>query len=145
MPPGYFSRFSGIIILIVMLILALGCEKQQDYQDRELVKYASFREVPGVTQEEIQAIEALQREFDFFVYGMPLSTEAFINEAGELRGFTALYCEWLTELFGIRFVPRLYEWLDLLEGLETTEISFSGELTSTPERQRIYQIGRAHV
>jgi len=80
----------------------------------------------------------MQEQFDSFIYGMPLSTEAFTGENGEIRGYTAMLCEWLTNLFGIPFQPRLYEWLDLMAGLETKEISFTGELTATAERLEVY-------
>jgi len=59
---------------------------------------------------------------DYFVYGMPLSIEAFVDERGELRGFSALFCEWLTELFEIEFRLELYEWTDLSDGLESESL-----------------------
>jgi signal transduction histidine kinase/DNA-binding response OmpR family regulator/ABC-type amino acid transport substrate-binding protein len=100
--------------------------------------YTSFRTVPGVTEDEIAALEALQERKDAFVYGMNLSTETFFDENGEIRGYTALFCDWLTELFGIRFEPAVYEWGDLIDGLESGEIDFSGELTATEDRLKIY-------
>ena len=117
-----------------------GCAKSPETDFRHYPKYASFRDVPGVTEDEIRAIETLQKQTGVFIYGMPLSTEAFKGEDGEVGGFAALFCEWLTELFGIPFQPELYEWLDLLDGLETGTVSFSGELTSTPERVKIYHM-----
>ena len=106
----------------------------------ETFQYRSFRELPGVTESEIIAIEALQNEMGFFVYGMPLSTEAFEDADGVIGGYSALLCEWLSEFFGIPFKPALYEWLDLLDGLESKEVAFSGELTSTEERLKIYHM-----
>ena len=102
--------------------------------------FESFRDVPGITEEEIKAIEALKKEHRYFVYGMPLSTEAFLDENGEIRGFTTMFCEWLTKFFGIPFRPKLFEWLDLLAALENGEVSFSGELTATEERLKIYHM-----
>ena len=67
---------------------------------------SSYRDIPGVTQDEIDAIEALREQNASFTYGMMLSTESFITMDGELRGFTALVCEWLEELFGIPFIPQ---------------------------------------
>jgi signal transduction histidine kinase/DNA-binding response OmpR family regulator/ABC-type amino acid transport substrate-binding protein len=100
--------------------------------------YTSFRTVPGVTEDEIAAVEALQGRKDAFIYGMNLSTETFFDENGEIRGYTALFCGWLTELFGIRFEPAVYEWGDLIDGLESGKIDFSGELTATEDRRKIY-------
>jgi len=126
-----------VIITIFFSLLLYGCG---DSIIDEHVLYISYKDIPGVTDEDIQAIEALREQFEYFVYGMPLSTEAFINEHGQIMGFTALFCEWLTELFGIPFRAELFEWADILNGLETGEISFTGELTARPERLEIYHM-----
>jgi len=123
-------------LAIVLLIQFSACGNQAALPPDDRYQYASFRDIPGITGDEINAVEALQKEYASFIYAMPLSVEAFESANGEVRGFTASFCEWLTNLFGIPFQPRLYEWLDLLAGLETLEISFSGELTATPERMK---------
>jgi len=105
--------------------------------------FSSYRDIPGVTQEEKNAIDKIRENNDALIYGMPLSTEAFINKNGDIKGFTALFCEWLTKIFGITFQPALYEWNDLLAGLESGEISFTGELTSREERLKIYRMTSA--
>ena len=96
-----------------------------------------FRDIPGITEDEIRAIEYLQRQKTNFVYGAVPSTEAFI-QFGSLRGFTSLLCDWLTELFDISFTPALYEWDELISGLESGDIDFTGELTVSDERENIY-------
>jgi len=96
----------------------------------------SFYDIPGITEEEITGIIELQSRRTFFVYGMTPSTEAFYDVDSNIRGFSALFCEWLTELFGISFVPTIYEWGYLSVGLENYTIDFTGELTETQERQR---------
>ena len=104
----------------------------------EPVLFTSFRDVPGVTTEEIRAIEAYQAQGVSFVYGALPGTESFYDINGEIGGFTALFCRWLSELFGIPFIPELYEWYDLLLGLESGVIDFTGELTASEERQLTY-------
>ena len=91
-----------------------------------------------MTQDEIGAVEALAREGKSFLYGTIVSTETFPGADGEIRGFTALLCGWLSEFFGIPFETRLYEWDEMLNGLETGEIDFTGELTATEERRKTY-------
>jgi signal transduction histidine kinase/DNA-binding response OmpR family regulator len=125
---------------IFLLISLISCGKQKVEQSEDISRLTSFRDVPGVTLDEIKAIEALKHQYDSFVYGMPISTEAFENEYSEVKGYTELLCNWLSEFFGIPFKPKLYEWLDLLAGLEKREVSFSGELTATEERQKIYHM-----
>jgi len=142
------KRIKRLIICIVLAavllpILASACENPGSSETSEPEIFTSFREVPGVTDEEIAAIEALQQKGLTFIYGMPYSVEAFENEQGEIRGFAASFAEWLTELFGMKFQPKHYEWLDLLDGLETGEISFTGELTANPTRLEIYHMTSA--
>ena len=102
-----------------------------------LPQHTSFLSIPGITEEEISLITALQKKRTHFVYGMTLTTEAFYDESGTIRGFAALFCDWLTELFGIPFVPAIHEWGDLAEGLENHTIDFTGELTATEERRKM--------
>jgi diguanylate cyclase (GGDEF)-like protein len=102
--------------------------------------YASFRDIPGVTAAEIEAIEKLQAKNDTLVYGMLFSTETFYSQDGEAKGFTALFCQYLTDLFGIVFKPITYEWSDLVAGLKDGSIHFSGELTATEERRKTYHM-----
>jgi len=101
--------------------------------------YASYRDIPNITEEEIKAIEALkERQNSPFIYGALSSTEAFSNKNGEIQGFAELFCDWMTKQFGIQFKPQLYEWNDLLNGLESGKIDFTGELTATAERRKTY-------
>jgi ABC-type amino acid transport substrate-binding protein len=99
--------------------------------------FATFRDIPGITAEEIQAIEALQQKYESFIYGMTVSTEAFLTDNG-VGGYTALFCEWLSGLFGIEFQPAIYSWMDLMAGLESGQVDFTGELTPTEERLKMY-------
>jgi len=132
----------SVIALLTLAILIpaviAGSAKEIGAHNDKAKKYSTFREIPDVTNEEIAAIEALRVEYTSFVYGMNPGTEAFYNKYGVIRGYTALICGWLTELFGIPFEPELYEWGDLVAGLETFEIDFTGELTATAERQKTY-------
>ncbi|MDR1660085.1 MAG: response regulator [Desulfovibrio sp.] len=91
-----------------------------------------------MTEDEISAVDVLRRQKKAFVYGVNPSTEAFLDKNGEVDGYAALLCGWLTELFGIPFVPVLYEWDELLAGLAGKRIDFTGELTATEERRKIY-------
>jgi ABC-type amino acid transport substrate-binding protein len=129
--------------VILSFVLFSACSDNDKNQPSNINIFSCYRKIPCITDDEMRAIEALKDKHDFFVYGMPLSTEAFENANGEINGFSALFCEWLTQLFGIEFRPVLYDWLSLLSGLESGEISFSGELTSTPARLDIYHMTSA--
>ena len=139
--------FIGLICYffpVILLALFSGCGSQGNaHNDRTYsaggsLVFSSYRDIPGVTGEEIAAIEKIRGHTSEFIFGMILSTEAFLNTEGEIKGYSALFCEWLTELFGIKFSVNHYSWLDLLDGLENGEIAFTGELTANSERRKTY-------
>jgi len=133
------------LFMLFMLVYLSNCGDQTRNQSNGLSFFTSYRDIPGVTADEIEAIEMLRNQTEYFVYGMPLSIEAFNNENGEIRGFSAMVCEWLTGLFGIPFKPEIYKWQDLLSGLEDGRISFSGELSITDERLKDYSMTGALI
>jgi signal transduction histidine kinase/DNA-binding response OmpR family regulator len=124
-----FWLFSVVVILTLSLY---SCEIRTDRHD-EVFPYKSFRDIPGVTEEEIRAIEELKKQREYFIYGVPPSTEAFLMENGEVGGYAALFCDWLTALFDIQFIPRVFDWGDLFEELNANTIDFTN-LTPTEER-----------
>jgi signal transduction histidine kinase/DNA-binding response OmpR family regulator len=102
------------------------------------LNYTSYKDIPGVTAEEIQAIETLQKQAGTLVYGVNPSTEAFYGADGKIKGFTALFCDLLTKLFDIPFNPQFYGLDDLIVGLENGKIAFTGDLTATDELRKTY-------
>jgi len=133
----------GQAIAFVLFILMFSACFDSDVPTDNLITmpaspYTSFRRIPGVTWEEIAQIEALQKQRISFNYGAYTSTESFYNEYNEIRGFTTLFCNWLTLLFDIPFHPKFYTWSDLINGLESGEIDFTGDLTESDERREIY-------
>jgi signal transduction histidine kinase/CheY-like chemotaxis protein/HPt (histidine-containing phosphotransfer) domain-containing protein len=123
----------------VLLAGLAGCRSPAlPEKDGAYPLYTSYRDIPGITEQEIRSIESLRESRTRFVYGMEPSTECFYQEDGSLGGYAALFCSWLTGLFDIPFEPALYEWGELLDGLEAGEIDFSGDLSPTPERLKIY-------
>jgi len=127
-------------ILTALLLLAMfsGCVKPSNNQSSETPAFTSFLDIPNVTEDEIKAVEALREKTSFFVYGTLSTTETFIGEDGKIEGYTALFCKWLSQLFGIPFKPTIYEWGDLITGLETGTVDFTGEMTATVERRKTW-------
>ncbi|MDR0289503.1 MAG: transporter substrate-binding domain-containing protein, partial [Treponema sp.] len=107
---------------------------------RAAAPIATFRDVPGITPEEIAAIDALKENRSFFVFGVePHTTEAIIDEkTGEITGFSALLCEWLSEFFEFPFVPKVYAFASIVEGLRNFDVDFTASLSPTEERSRTY-------
>jgi len=129
---------AGSIILAAVIILAIvsGCIYRGADSDDDFL-LSSFRDIPNITSEEISAVEALQNSRDSFIFAGNYSTEMF-DMHGEVRGFSTLLCEWLSELFDIAFITQIKEWDDLVAGLESFEIDFTGELTANEERRAKY-------
>ncbi|MDR1932706.1 MAG: transporter substrate-binding domain-containing protein [Spirochaetales bacterium] len=133
------QKTTGLFLTGILLLCISGCGGKDHLSSRdEYPVYTSYRDIPGVSEAESAAIEALKTRRSGFIYGMNLTTETFYNEKGEIGGFSALFCRWLTELFGIPFEPAIYEWDALIAGLDSGEIDFSGELTATQERRGLY-------
>jgi signal transduction histidine kinase/DNA-binding response OmpR family regulator len=127
-----------IFAMVLLLPCFLSCGKPESKRSDNTFQYASFKDVPGVTGDEIKAIELLREQRDFFVYGITPTTEAFYAEDNTIKGYATLFCAWLTEFIGIPFKPVVYEWGDLIAGLESGKIDFSGDLSPSDERRRAY-------
>ena len=115
-----------------------ACKMQDGEQPGQMLTYGSFRDIPGVTDDEVRGIEALQKNYSYFVYGATPSTEAFYGENDGIAGYVDLLCKWLTSLFDIPFFPQLYEWGELITGLENGGVDFTNELTANQERRKTY-------
>ena len=123
-----FAMFVAMCLLVVCFSApAYGAEQNPDY-----------KAIPGITQEEIEAIEDLKNSGRTFSYGALLSTESFLNEEGNIDGYTSELCKLLSELFDIEFVPSIYEWNDLIKQIANEELDFSGDLSLTPARMQDY-------
>jgi len=138
---GFMCRVkqgSCLILFSMLLPVLLACGNSSLYQSGETFPYSTFRDIPGITHEEIAAVEAIIKQRDYFVYGMLSSTEAFYAHDGTIRGFAALFADWLSDFFGIPFKIGLFEWGDIIAGLQSGRIDFAGDLTATEERLKKY-------
>jgi diguanylate cyclase (GGDEF)-like protein len=137
----YFFHCLLFIVLCSFIFALAGCGKEGSRpQESANVQppFVSFRDIPGVTYEEIAAIEALQRNHESFIYGMTMSTESYLTEKGESGGYAALLCDWLSSLFDIRFKLELYPPNELIPRLNTGELDFAGNVRVTEERMKTY-------
>jgi PAS domain S-box-containing protein len=102
--------------------------------------FSSYREIPGVTGEEIAAVEALRRKYadSALVFGVTESMEGFNGHDGEVKGFASRVCGYLSELFGLKMKTAVVEWGDLISGLESGKVHFTSDLTPTEKRRETY-------
>jgi len=121
--------FLSLTILFLAAFPALGSSRTAT---------TSYRDVPGVTQDEIDAIQALRAEGREFVFAMPYGVEAFLQEDGSIGGFSALFVQWLSDFFEIPFNITIVTWDELISGLADGSIDFTGQLIPSPERLEIY-------
>ncbi|MDR1700084.1 MAG: transporter substrate-binding domain-containing protein [Lachnoclostridium sp.] len=131
-----------MILLISIVLPVTGCEpsvgEQSEGDKGNAVLYTSFLDIPGITEEEINQIKDLQNKNESFIYGMSKTTETFYNENGAISGYSSLLCDWLSELFGISFLPEIYNWNDLISSLDNGDVDFTGEMSSTAQRRQKY-------
>ncbi|MCL2636795.1 MAG: transporter substrate-binding domain-containing protein [Oscillospiraceae bacterium] len=119
--------------IIIFSAVFSGCNTAEDNSGKSTV-YTSYKDIPGLSANDINELEELLSRKSSFTYAMLESTETFYDENGEIAGYTVLVCDWLSELFGVEFVPAILPWEELISGLETEQIDFSGTLTATEAR-----------
>ena len=128
-------------LIICQILIIAGCDKVSD-PATSISSIKTYQDIPGVTGEEITAMEAIIGARRSFSYGQMSETEAFILPDGTYDGFTARLCELLSNLFGIEFTLELYDLKTLQDGFENGTIDFSGDFSPTPENTRRYLMTR---
>ena len=132
-PLKVLSRFLCILLIALSVLPLFSCESAVPPKNTILDDY---RNIPGITEAEIESVEGIRKKYASFELAMMApNAECFYGENGELKGFSALFCQWLTVLFDIPFTPAFYNWNELIAGLADYSISFTGELTATAERR----------
>ncbi|MCL2147598.1 MAG: GGDEF domain-containing protein, partial [Synergistaceae bacterium] len=126
-----------LIILFSLIMLSLaGCRAVSN--EKQPLEIKTYKDVPGVTDEEIAGIEALKSNRGEFSYGSLYGTEAFFQPDGSTAGFSSEFCSFLSDFFGMDFVLEIYEWDELTRNIVDKSLDFTGELTSTEERNQVY-------
>ena len=129
------KQIASLLVLLSVLGMA-GCNVPANPHGFTIGPGMTYRDVPGVTGKEIAAIEKIKSERQSLSYGMIPSTEAFVSANGHFAGFSTLFCEQLSALFGIHFEEKHCSWNVLRNGINDKEIDFTGEMIPTPERRR---------
>ena len=119
-------------------LYAADSDSDDDIPIEDRLEYEDYTQIPGVTQKDIDDLEALKKTKSKFIYATMLCNEAFVTNDGEKDGFSVMICNLMEQLFGIEVSLEFYEWDEIIKGLENKEIDFTGELTATPERLKKY-------
>ena len=131
-------RIAWLFFLYFAVLCIFCCSPDAVSQFFDINSIQTFRDVPGVTADEIAAIETIISSRKSFSVGSVLSTEAFISDDKEYSGFIPLFCGLLSNLFDIPFVIKLNELDELINMVDDLQIDFTGEFSPTPERQQKY-------
>jgi len=132
--------FCGVFVLAVSLTVLSGCAGSSRKKSAAAVENLTFRDIPGITREEIDAIENIRKKYGSFSCAVNMNTDSFYNKNGEPDGFAVMFFNWLSKLFEIPFKPEFYEISDLIRKMESGEADFTIELRETPERRSIFCI-----
>jgi len=124
-------------IVVTAIIIPVAGKIRSASRSSDIIPMRSYRDIPGITGDEIAAIEELKKRGEPLIYAVSLMTETFIDENGEIDGFTALFCDWMTSLFGIPFKTEIHDLSTVLVKLKSGEVHF-GALTATEERLKTY-------
>ena len=115
-----------LLICFALIIASFsGCDKSPMHLSFDTIEYLDYKEIPNITDDEIEAIERLRTLNKEFLLGMPEGKNCFKQEDGTLTGYAVLLCTWLSDFFNLKISPALYEWDTLISGILSREISFS--------------------
>ncbi|MDR2625166.1 MAG: hypothetical protein LBC37_02430, partial [Zoogloeaceae bacterium] len=109
------DRPSGVAWRLVVrffsaFFLAMACLSATAAPVENNALPANFREIPGITAEEIQAIEKVLAKRKTFIYGVMEGSECFYRDDGSLDGYTVMMIAAIRELFGFSVEIKTYEW-----------------------------------
>jgi PAS domain S-box-containing protein len=122
-------KIATAVLAVIIVTAVSGCGKYSHSVETGSAQspFASFRDIPGVTAEEIAAIEKLQQavsQSNPLIFGTPPSTELFISGDGKFGGYIVRYCDWLTALLGIRITPEVFIFSQMMDKLTSGELDF---------------------
>ena len=121
-----FAVFLFAITVVLLpcpqVAAALPVEKTTGYE------YTDFKYIPGVTQEEIDAIERIRATRDSLEFGVMHSSSAFHMIDGDIGGFYPLLAEHLGSLFNIPFKVAIFDKFKLYSRIAEGETDFTSAI-----------------
>ena len=126
------------ISFIVLIYGFTNCEQKKETGPVSYNNIKDYKDIPGVTNEEINIIEELKVNHPNIAFGTIPSSEAFFLEDGTYAGFIIKFCELLSDIFDIQFVPEILSKKTLADALENKTINFTNEFSSLSNINKVY-------
>ena len=95
--------------------------------------YSNYRDIPGVTDGEIAAVEEMKASGKSFIFGSSLSTDAFYDNNGLPGGYLTLLCTRLSGLFDIPFKLMIQEHEQLISQVDSLDVDFTSDILFAEE------------
>ncbi|MCL2079300.1 MAG: ATP-binding protein [Oscillospiraceae bacterium] len=127
----------ALLCAVFLSSLFSGCQTSVPEPPPEAL-LSSYRDIPGITQTEIDAIEAYQKDNASFTLIAPNSTELYTDNTGELRGYTVLLCQYLSSLFEIPFTPQMEALGIITQSLDDGDAIFALSVISDDRAERYF-------
>ena len=133
------------ILFILAILLPSGCKDTSARTLNAPPKYHTYKDIPGITQADIAAMEELLAKKPRLIYGVSESTEAFQREDSSIGGFSRLFGNRLNELFGFSVYYYLCNWEEMNTKVAAKEIDLVSDFTPTPERLQKFLMSDAII
>ena len=135
-------KISRNIALLLALLIPIASSALFAVQASPIDSIKTYKNIPGVTKEEISAIEAIKNSRGKVSYGHMLGPEAFTLANGTHAGFAVKLCALLSSLFDMEFVLEIHDRETLTRGIDNKQIDFTGALTPSAEHMPLYKMTR---
>ena len=147
---GQCIRFSSrrlfVIVLLALTLPVAACtDAPSQAEIKKARKITDFHEIPGITKQEIAAIQELAASRASFSGAVMVGSDCFYANDGHLQGFSILTYAWLSEIFKIPFTPVVTQWDALLTGLESVAYDFSVDIPTNWKSDERYHVTDATV
>jgi len=114
------------VFLAVWCLTFYGCGGKRAEYTEQSNSIKTYKDIPGITNEEISAIENLKEENGRFSYAFLYKEDAFIKTDGAYKIFSEQLCTLMSKLFGAEFIPQSYgSWDSLIDALYNGTVDFA--------------------
>jgi signal transduction histidine kinase/CheY-like chemotaxis protein/ABC-type amino acid transport substrate-binding protein len=121
------AKILALLALIAMAMAWVSCQsKETGVAEKPLI--LNYRQIPGVTAEEITALQNFKAQGRVLTYGSMVSREAYRNSFGEEGGFLVNFSKLLSELLELPIERRFYEPEALMSSLESGRLDLASEI-----------------